>query len=159
MDALDVLKKGMKLERDGLDFYLNAAECAADVATAQLFRDLASDEVHHYNLIGRQYDALAAGETWVAIPDLQDVEPIDVQAPIFPPGVQACSILPEHPTDKDALLFALDAESKSFQLYAQSAKDTEDSEARKLFFSLASAEQQHFNLIMARYEALYGYGH
>jgi rubrerythrin len=158
MDALDVLKKGMKLERDGLDFYLHAAECAADAVTAQLFRDLASDEVHHYNLIGREYDALAAGETWVPIPDLQNVEAIDLQEPIFPPGVKACSVLPKQPSDEDALLFALDAESKSFQLYSRSAKETDEPEARKLFLSLGAAEQQHFNLIMARYEALYGYG-
>lgn len=158
MDALEVLKKGMKLEREGLDFYLNAAECTSDADTAQVFRDLAKDEVDHYNYIGRQYDALAAGETWVAIPELDEVEPVDAAAPIFPPGVQACSVLPDQPNDEDALLFALGAEMKSYELYADSAKQVDNPDARRLFQSLAAAEQQHFNVLMARYEALFGYG-
>ncbi|MBC8449594.1 MAG: ferritin family protein [Chloroflexi bacterium] len=157
MDALEVLKKGMKLEREGLEFYLGAAECSDDAETAQLFRDLATDEVDHYNFIGRQYDALAAGETWVPIPELEDVEAVDARAPIFPPGVTACEILPDRPSDEDALLFALGAEVKSFELYSQSAKEVDNPDARKLFQSLASAEQQHFNTLMARYEARFAY--
>ena len=158
MDALTVLKQGMKLERDGLEFYLNAAECGDNAAIKKLFRDLAADEVDHYNLIGRQYDAIAAGETWVAIPDLDEVSPVDLAAPIFPDGVQACSILPDKPSDEDALLFALGAEMKSFELYSSSAQEVANPEAKRLFSSLAAAEQQHFNTLMSRYEALYGYG-
>ncbi|MDH7486844.1 MAG: ferritin family protein [Anaerolineae bacterium] len=157
MDALEVLKKGMKLEREGLEFYLGAAECSADPETAQLFRDLAADEVDHYNAIGRQYDALAAGKAWVPIPELETVEPIDVQAPIFPPGLMACEILPDRPSDEDALLFALGVEVKSFELYSQSAREVDNADARRLFQALAAAEQQHFNLLMARYEARFAY--
>ena len=157
MDTLTVLKQAMKLERDGLDFYLSAAERSKDTTTAQLFRDLAADEVHHYNYIGRQYDALVAGETWVAIPDLASVEPADLQAPIFPAGIGARSELPENPSDEDGLLFALGAEMKSYELYSRSAKEVDDAAARDLFQGLASAEMQHFDLIMARYSALHGY--
>ena len=157
MDAVTVLKQAMKLERDGLDFYLSAAERSSDITTSQLFRDLAADEVHHYNFIGRQYDALVAGETWVAIPDLASVEPADPQAPIFPKGVRALSDLPEKASDEDGLLFALGAEMKSYELYSRSAKEVDDTAARDLFLGLASAEMQHFDLIMARYNALFGY--
>jgi len=158
VDALTVLKQGMKLERGGLDFYLNAAERSDNAATKKLFRDLAADEVDHYNLVGRQYDAIAAGETWVAIPDLEAVSPLDIEGPIFPEGVQALAVLPGKPSDEDALLFALGAEMKSFELYSNSAKQVENAEAKMLFASLAAAEQQHFNTLMSRYEALFGYG-
>jgi rubrerythrin len=157
MDAVTVLKQAMKLERDGLEFYLSAAECSKDTATGQLFRDLAADEVDHYNYLGRQYDALVAGETWVAVPDLMSVEPADLHSPIFPEGLRACSVLPDDPSDEDALLFALGAEMKSYELYSQTAKQVSDVEARRLFLSLASAEQQHFDLIMTRYNSLFGY--
>ena len=157
MDELTIIEQGMKLEREGLDFYLNAAEAAEESDTAQLFRDLAADEVDHYNYLGRQYDAIAADETWVPIPDLSAVEAIDLKAPIFPAGVQARSVLPEHAKDEDALLFALGAEVKSFELYSAAAKDIDNPEARQLLQALAGAEQQHFNTIMARYEALCTY--
>jgi rubrerythrin len=71
--------------------------------------------------------------------------------------VEAIRLLPEDATDEDALLFALGAETKSFDLYSQGAEEATNPEARRLFLSLAAAEQQHFNLIMARYEALFGY--
>jgi len=157
MDVLTVLKQGMKLERDGLEFYLGAAERSSDAATSQLFRDLAADEVDHYNYIGRQYDAIAAGETWVPIPQLEEVEAADVQAPIFPSGLKALKALPTNASDQDALLFALGAEMKSYELYSQSAKEVDNAAARNLFQSLAAAEQGHFNIVMARYEALFGY--
>jgi hypothetical protein len=147
----------MKLERNGLDFYLGAAERSSDPATAQLFRDLAADEVDHYNYIGRQYDAIAAGETWVPIPQLEEVKAVDSKAPIFPAGLNALEVLPDDATDQDALLFALGAEMQSYELYSQSSDEADNAAARQLFQALASAEQQHFNLIMARYETLFGY--
>ena len=157
MDELAVLKKGMKLEREGREFYLQAAERSDDPETAGMFRDLAADEVDHYNYIGRQYDALAAGETWVPIPELEKVEAVDVEAPIFPAGVAALEALPEEATDEKALLFALGVEMRSFELYAQSAKETDNQAARRMFQGLASAERQHFNTLMLRYESRFGY--
>lgn len=157
MDELTVLKQGMKLERDGLEFYLEAAERSDDPETAQLFRQLAADEVDHYNYIGRQYDAIAAGETWVPIPELDKVEAADVEAPIFPMGVFALDVFPEDATDEHALLFALGVEMRSFELYSQNAKEVDNAAARKLFQGLASAEQQHFNTVMLRYQSRFGY--
>lgn len=157
MDALDVLKQGMKLERDGLEFYLSAAERSNDRETARLFRELAADEVDHYNYIGRQYDAIAAGENWVPIPELEDVEAVDVEAPIFPAGVAALEILPEDATDEDALLFGLGVEVKSYELYSRSAEEADNEAARQLFRGLAAAERQHFDTLMVRYEARFGY--
>jgi rubrerythrin len=157
MDVLTILKQGMRLERDGLDFYLAASERSSDPVTAQLFRDLAADEVDHYNYIGRQYDAIAAGDTWVPIPQLEEVEAPDSGSPIFPQGLARLAVLPDDPTDRDALQFALAAEIKSYDLYSESARGVENSAARELFLGLAAAEQQHFDLIMARYEALFGY--
>ncbi len=158
MDALEVLKKGMKLEKEGREFYLKAAEKSEVSKTAEVFRSLAEDEKDHYNYVARQYDALEAGKDWIALPNLESIEPADIEAPIFPKGVEALEKVSSDFSDREALLFALDVESKSFKLYHGSAQAVENPEAKKLFYNLAVAETKHFDLLMSRYEAQFGYG-
>ena len=157
MDELTILAQAMKLEEQGREFYLQAAQRSEDPETAAMFRTLASDEVHHYNYLQRQYNALSEGEGWVPIPELEGVEAIDVEAPIFPSGLAALEELPEDSTDEDALLFGLGVELKSFELYSQSAEEAASDAARRLFRWLAAAERQHFDTLMQRYESRFGY--
>ena len=157
MDEIQVLTQAMKLEQAGRDFYRQAAERSQDSETAEMFRTLAEDETHHYGYIERQYKALKAGDSWKSVPELDSIKSIDAQAPIFPKGVAAREQLPDNATDEDALLFALGAEVKSFELYSQSAKDIGNPEAKNMFQRLAGAERGHFDLLMTRYESRYGY--
>ena len=73
MDELTILTQAMRLEEQGREFYLRAAERSEDPETATMFRTLASDEMHHYNYLERQYNALAGGGAWVPIPELGEV--------------------------------------------------------------------------------------
>jgi rubrerythrin len=157
MDEIQVLTLAMKLEQAGRDFYRQAAERSRDPETAEMFRTLAEDETHHYDYIERQYNALKAGDSWEPVPELDSIKAIDTRAPIFPKGVAASEKLPQDATDEDALLFALGAEVKSFELYSKSAGETDNPEAKKMFQRLASTERGHFDLLMLRYESVYGY--
>ena len=157
MDEMQVLTQAMKLEQAGLDFYRQAAERSKDPETAEMFRTLAEDETHHYGYIERQYNALKAGDSWKPVPELDSIKSIDAQALIFPQGVAALEKLPEKATDEDALLFALGAEVQSFELYSKSAGETDNPEAKQMFQRLAGAERGHFDLLMMRYESVYGY--
>ncbi len=157
MELKDVLVQAMKLETDGQAFYTAIAASMADPEAVAMFKQLAADEVTHYNYIERQYQALEAGKGWAAIPEMTTVEVLDAVSLVFPPEKQALTELPPHPTEADALLFALGIEDKSFKLYYNSAQVAADPEAKKLFMQLAGAEQTHFNVLMGRYESRYGY--
>jgi len=147
----------MKLETDGQMFYETLAAAMTDPEAAAMFKQLAADEVTHYNYIERQYEALEAGKGWAAIPEMATVKVIEATSVVFPPEKQVLTELPPHPTEADALLFALGIEDKSFKLYYNSAQIATDPEAQQLFRQLASAEQTHFNVLMGRYESRYGY--
>ena len=157
MELLDALVQGMKLENDGREFYTKMADLFEDADTQAMFKQLAADEVDHYNFIKRQYDALGEGKGWSSIPEMQLVEAVDAVSVVFPPEKQALTELPSNPTEEDAILFALAVEDKSFKLYYNSAGISKDPEAQKLFMQLAGAEQTHFDVLMQRYDALFGY--
>jgi rubrerythrin len=61
-------------------------------------------------------------------------------------------------SDMDALLFALQIENDSFDLYAKQAQASQDLNATRMFGFLADAERTHFNLIMLNYESLSSQG-
>ncbi len=157
MELMDVLVQAMKLESDGRKFYETIAAHMTDPEAAAMFKKLADDEVDHFNYIERQYQALEAGKSWAAIPEMATVEVIDAVSVVFPPEKEVLAELPTHPTEEDALLFALGVEDKSFKLYYNSAHTAKDPEAQKLFKQLAGAEQIHFNVLMQRYDSRYGY--
>ncbi|MGC9468521.1 MAG: ferritin family protein [Anaerolineae bacterium] len=157
MKLIDVLAEALKLERDGEKFYNTMVHRVEDEDGKAMFKQLAEDEVDHYNYISRQYEALQEGKGWSAIPEMELVESIDAVSLVFPPDEKVMEELPENPDEQDALLFGLSIEDKSFKLYHGSAERADDPEAKKLFLQLAGAEQRHFEILMQRYESRYPY--
>ena len=157
MDELTVLTKAMKLEREGKRFYLQAAEASDDPESADMFKTLAEDEEHHYAFLERQHDQLKAGKGWVSIPELDKVTAVDAGAPIFPSGLKAPEVLQARPSLEDALLFGLDTEIKSYELYKRCSLEIDNPEAQQMFEKLAAAERGHFDTLMMRYESHFGY--
>ncbi|MBN1877263.1 MAG: ferritin family protein [Anaerolineae bacterium] len=105
-------------------------------------------------------DSIGEGSVSFSITGCEPAETIaelDAVSLIFPRGAQALEVLPENPTEEDALLFALDIEDKSFTLYRNSAEQVQNEEAQKLFLDLANAERTHFEVLMQRYESRFSY--
>ena len=176
--ALTALHQAIELEVKGQRFYLEAAECTTNPKGAQMFRSLADDEVIHERILRRQLDALTQGEGWVPVlsPALSEdfgelsravegtVEGLpegvaevttDLAALIFPQSEKVCeeTLRPDE-SDLDALLFALQIENDSFNLYREMAEKTEDPNGKRMYEHLAGAERGHFELLMLNYEHL-----
>jgi rubrerythrin len=154
--ALQALNKALKLEQDGRQFYVQAAERTVDDRGSAMFRSLADDEVLHADIIQRQIDALAAGQGWILPQGVAAVE-VDLESPLFPKGQEGLkkAVRPDA-SDLDALLFGLQIENDTFNLYAEQAQAAQDSNARRMYEYLAAAERTHFNLLMLNYESLSG---
>jgi rubrerythrin len=157
MDLTDVLAQALKLEVDGKEFYLRMVGRIEDADGKAMFQQLADDEDDHYNYIKRQYEALQVGKGWSPIPEMDLVTSLDAVSVVFPPDEKEPAELLANPTEQDALLFGLSIENKSFQLYRNSATQTSDPDASKLFMQLAGAEQRHFEVLMQRYESRFPY--
>ncbi len=152
-DALDVLKKALKLEQDGKAFYRQAAERTADPKGKAMFASLADDEVMHAGMIERQIAALTEGEDWLSL-DLV-IRDVDLDSPLFPQGKAAFEkAVAADSNELEALAFALGIENDSYELYAKMAMMADDLNARQMYQYLAAAERTHFDLLMSNYESL-----
>ncbi len=157
MDAEDVFLKAMQLELDGREFYRQAAQRSTDPQAAQLYRQLAEDEAHHYLCLRRQYEALRAGQGWAAIAELPPVRALDAAAPIFPAGKAALEVLPDNATEEEVLLFALTAEDRSYLLYVRQTRQARFGPERQFFMQLAAVELGHYHMLMAHYHARFSF--
>jgi len=160
--ALTALNQAIELEIQGQRFYLEAAECTSDPKGAEMFRSLADDEVIHERILRRQLDALTQGEGWVPVLSMVEGLPegvaevtADLAALIFPQSEKVCgeALRPDE-SDLDALLFALQIENESFNLYREMAGKVEDPNGKRMYEYLANAERGHFEQLMLNYEHL-----
>ncbi len=154
--ALAILEQAMELEQEGRQFYLKAVQVAQDKKGQEMFTTLADDEQEHYNLIEREHTALTSDGSWVSYPEIKPVD-IDLDKPLFPRGREALEkVVTIKSSDWDALLFGLDIETKSCDLYRRAAAEVADPLGKRMFKFLAGQEESHFNVLMMRYDALFG---
>ena len=149
--ALAALNQAIELELEGQRFYLEAAERTSNPKGAEMFRSLADDEVIHERILRRQLDALDKGEGWILPEGVAEVTS-DLTAPLFPEGEEAFqkTVRPDA-SDLDALLFALQIENESFNLYRELAQTTDDPNGKRMYEYLADAERGHFEQLMLNY--------
>jgi rubrerythrin len=168
--ALAALNQAIELEIEGQRFYLEAAKCTTNPKGAEMFRSLADDEVIHERILRRQLDALTQGQGWMPVlspsislrtstveglPDSVAEVTADLTALIFPESEKVCEeALRPNESDLDALLFALQIENKSFNLYREMVEKTEDPNGKRMYEYLANAERGHFEQLMLNYEHL-----
>ena len=157
--ALQALRQAIRLEQDGYKFYTEAAERMADPRGREMFLSLADDEKLHLRIVQDQYEALSAGKGWVSFSEALEVEPVDLDEPLFPPERAALekAIGPEA-SDTDALLFAMQKENESYELYRKAAAETDDPTGKDMYQRLASYERVHFDVLMLNYEHLVSTG-
>lgn len=155
--ALQALRQAIRLEKDGYKFYAEAAERTADPRGKEMLLSLADDEKLHLRIVRDQYEALSGGQGWVSFPETMErgVEPVDLDKPLFPPEKEAIS--PEA-SDTDALLFALQIENESYELYRKAATETADPAGSEMYQFLAGQERTHFDILMLNYEHLVNTG-
>ncbi len=154
--ALEILKQAMEIEQEGNLFYLNAAQTTKDKEGKEIFTTLANDEQKHFNLIKREFTALSSEGRWVGSPEMKPMN-VDLGKPLFPRSIKELEkAVTTKSNDWDALQFGLGIEIKSYDIYRKMAPQIEDSLGKQMFEFLAGQEMSHFNLLMMRYESLFG---
>ena len=157
--ALQALRQAIRLEQAGYKFYTEAAEGTADPRGKEMFLFLADDEKLHLRIVQDQYEALSAGQGWGSFSEVLELKPVDVDKPLFPPERDALekAIGPEA-GDTEALLFAIQKENESYELYRKAATETDDPVGKDMYQRLASYEHVHFDILMLNYEHLVSTG-
>lgn len=157
-NAMKVLEEAKCLEQQGQTFYRQAAARTKNEKGKELFLSLAQDEVMHENLIQREMLNLIQQGYWVELMETQ-TPMCDWSQAIFPQGRQGLEkAVRADADDIDALMTALEMETKSYDMYRREADAAQDPHARQLYGYLATQERNHFDLLMANYESMVKYG-
>ncbi|MCJ7667525.1 MAG: ferritin family protein [Anaerolineae bacterium] len=151
--ALHALEKAIRIEKDGLQFYLQAAERTTDQRGKEIFLSLAHAEEEHLRLVEKQHDSLSKRRGWLAV--VEAIGEADWGMPLFPPGREALEkMVRADDSDLDALLLALGFENDSYELYRKGYAETEDPQGKAMYEYLAAMEREHFETLMHNYEHL-----
>lgn len=154
--TLAILRQAMKLELQGYRFYLRAARTTKDEKGQEIFIALAGDERKHFNLVKRQHTALTTKGRWVDTSGIT-AGGRDPGKPIFPKGREALEkVVGVESGERDALLYGMDVETKSYDLYLRAASEIESPMGKQMCEFLAGQEQSHLNILLMRYDAVFG---
>ena len=135
------MELAIQTERDGIDFYRNAAEKTADNMARKMFMSLVSDEERHLAVLQK-----ISCEEDVCIDDLGNVMPKKRLKTIF----SEAGADPAADSSKEsdaALTVAMEMEKKGYEQYIQAAKDADDPELKRIYGRLAEEEEEHWEIL------------
>ena len=135
------LQKARKLEIDGADYYTQMAKKCGVESGKQMFHSFAGDEKRHLRIIEDVAKGLGV-----------DVEkfpmPRDEIRTLFSEKKQELEDTSDVSSDeREAIETAMGMETKSFQLYRDSAEEADDEDTKALFERLAREENQHYEML------------
>lgn len=138
----EALELAIQTERDGIDFYRNAAEKTADGMGKKMFLSLVADEERHLAVLQK-----ISCEEDVCIDDLGDVMPKMRLKTIFSEAESGPAADTSKESDAAALTVAMEMEKKGYEQYAAAAKAAKDPDIKRIYERLAEEEEEHWEIL------------
>ncbi len=127
----DILDYAAQREEDSAIMYFELADRMKNPEVAQLFRDLAKEEIEHKQKI--QFESLKSGKT------VDFNEQIEIMLPEIEENPDALIDI-SYP---EALVMAIKKEELAFHLYTDLAHKVRNNELKQAFLQLAEEEVKH----------------
>lgn len=146
------LKKAIRFEGDGHNFYMMAANNTSDPKGREVFEMLAREEMKHMQFLRAQYDSyLKTGkpDTSVALPPHGALKG---DHPIFSEKLK--DRIGDAHMEMSALSIGIQLELNSIQFYKQEAQATDNDEVERFYTELADWEQEHYDALLRQQESL-----
>ena len=128
----EILEFAIGREVSANQFYVDLADQMDNPTMRLLFENFAKEELRHKAAL--ELEVMKRGKVVAAPQDTADLDQTDIMV----------AIDPETNIDyKNALLLAINKETKSFRLYVDLAAMVKDKEPREVLLSLAEEEAKH----------------
>lgn len=149
----EALKQAMQAEQEGNHFYLMAASNTKDPKGQEVFRQLAEDEVMHFNFLKGQYRAfMETGKADASLKLPKKASP-DASHPIFSDDIKK-RIGSAH-YEMTALSVGAQLELNAVQFYETEARAAKGHPVVETFFQdLAEWEREHLTALQGQSEML-----
>ena len=139
--ALEALEIAIYNEQSAHDFYKSLSEAIENPSGRERFRFLSLDEKRHRALLEERFFKESGGKRFVF--DTRKTKKIELE-------------ISDQASAYEALDIALEAEREAYNAYIRAASRTKDAGGKKMFESIASEEEKHYQILMSEKQMLEG---
>jgi rubrerythrin len=153
--ALAALQVAIQTERDGYQFYQEAATRIHDPQGQELFRALARDELVHESILQSRVAELERQSRWLPLAPAE-LPPTALPAPGIPifSRERLTRDVQAYTTELSALRMAYLLEHDAVTLYRRAAQETDDPAGKALYEALVEMELGHQRILENEYQVL-----
>ena len=138
--VLDILKSAILLEKRGHAFYSKVAASTKGEAVKKFFEHMAQEEVHHVELLARQYKSYQKSGAFLKEDLTANEEVVDaILTEKVKSEIEASSF------EAAAISSAIDFEKRAVELYGKRALEAKDPQEKSLYEWLSKWEQTHLD--------------
>jgi len=144
---MDALELAMKMEKDAIEFYTEAAEKTRNAAGKKMFQTITLDEKRHLDMIAQIIKGLNITN--------KDVSPMQNVKTIFESMKGEMMKKVEATSDElEAFKIAMNMEQEGVDFYKKTLSGLKKEKERALLESLIREEKQHYDLFANTYQFL-----
>jgi Fur family ferric uptake transcriptional regulator len=149
--ARDALRIAIATERSGMEFYGRGVKLVKDARAREIFRKLATEEVHHLKTLEHRYQELLKQD-----PRLESRPTFlffkGAANGLFSTGTE--QLRRDGVDDLEAYRIGIRCERGSHRFFKRYGERFEDSEGKRIFLEFAEEEREHLELLIREYRAL-----
>lgn len=146
----NAIQQAIKLEIDGRKFFNHAAEVTNHERGQKMFRFLAAEEIKHLETFGNLFSSILKGKDWqrfVRGEELRGEAPLIIK-------LKESMKKEEGKGEVEALRIGMELEQNAIRFFQESARETDDPVARKIFLEISEEEKFHYDLLQAQYDSV-----
>jgi Fur family transcriptional regulator, ferric uptake regulator len=149
--ARDALRIAIATERSGMEFYGRGVKLVKDPRAREIFRKLATEEVHHLKTLENRYQELLKQD-----PQLESRPTFlffkGAANGLFSTGAE--QLKRDGVDDLEAYRIGIRCERGSHRFFKRYGERFEDSEGKRIFLEFAEEEREHLELLIREYRQL-----
>lgn len=149
---IEGLLRAVKMETDGRNFYLIAAQTTQDPKGREVFQTLADEELSHLNFLKSHYESISTSGLLNPSISLGKPGMLEEQNPIFSNDILT-RIGSAH-YEMTALSIAIQLELNSIKYYEERAREETEPQARTFYSELAKWESLHYHALLRQQDTL-----
>jgi len=141
MNAIEI---AIKMEKDAIDFYTEAAEKAQHPVGKKMFMSITEDEKRHLEILSKIFKDIGI--------TIEEVSPMRNMQTIFKSMKEAMMKRVKATQDElDAFKIAMQMEKEGVEFYKRAGSEAQTEKEKSLFERLVKEEQQHYDIFANTY--------
>ncbi len=145
---LEIVKRAIRVENDGYQFYRLAEEKTRDPKGKEVFASLAKDETNHMQILKSLYERVKEEKEFKfdEVKDMKHILETTSESPIF--SEEFKDRLSQSQFEMSALSIGILLEKNAIDFYKKSARQAEEPDMKMLFDYLADWEGEHLRALV-----------